>query len=443
MHNAQPGSEQAGSSAAELTEDLGAVSGPSKVGKYQILNELGRGSCGLVYRALDPFVAREVAIKLASNLGMRSAATPQAREEAFFAEARAAGRLQHPNIVLVFDAGSDQGLNYIVMEYVEGQTLGQVARQGMNPERLVQVSIECARALDYAHRADVLHRDIKPDNIMVRSDGVTKLMDFSIAALMRDQIVRPDSILGTPSYMAPEQVAGADIGPATDLYSLGAVMYRVLAGRPPHTAKTRDHLLQQIRTTPPKSLRTLRPELPARLTAIVDRLLAMEPKQRFGSGHELARELLKVYDQGASSLQRTPHEAERSALAVLEFCRDMTTVQIDELLAAGRIRRFTPGEWILQPDKPLSDLFLIVFGEVTVDERLAVRHRQSDVFGALALPGGTTQGLSARAETHGLLLQVSRASLEACSANCRTQVYMACCAQLKYHLSLLSALSGQ
>lgn len=427
---------------AESTEVLSDAGPTAKVGKYQILNELGRGACGTVYKAIDPFVQREVAIKIARRPASAGEAVQPGMVQEFFAEARAAGRLQHPNIVSVFDAGSEQGLNYIVMEYVEGMTVGQRLRENLPPEDVVGIAFDCAKALDYAHRANVLHRDVKPDNIMLRQDGMTKLMDFSIAALMQDQLALPDVILGTPAYMAPEQIAGEPIGPATDLYSLGAVMYKMLTGSPPHQAQDRGQLLQLIRTQRAHPLAITRPDLPEKLSAIVDRLLSLAPQQRFASGHELGQALLQVYDRRTVTLRRTPHSAERQALAAMDFCRDMTSGQIDELLAAGRIRRVRAGETILSRAQEDTDFYLIVLGQVRIENGFAMTLAQNEVFGTLALPGASSLGMSAVAQSDGLLLQVTREALEHCTPGCQVRVYQACCSELKYHLSIVGALSG-
>ncbi len=426
----------------ERTQPIVNESGiPAAVGKYQILEEVGRGACGIVYRGRDSFVQRDVAIKVSFS---EDAQPNPNLQKVFFIEARAAGRLQHPNIVAVFDAGIDRTTTYIVMEYVDGQTLGQLARSATPPtaEQIVKIAFDCAKALDYSHRADVLHRDIKPDNIMLRNDGVTKLMDFSVAALMQNQSVRPDVVLGTPSYMAPEQIRGKDIGPATDLYSLGAVMYRLLVGHPPHVAESQRELLNLIKSTPATPLDCVRPELPKMLCDIVDRLLSLDPADRFSSGHELALELLKVYDRRAAVLQRTPHEAERMALEALSFCRDMSPAEIDELLAAGKIRRVSAGDAIFHAGDTDTKLYLIVMGNVMLIGMTQITLTQSEVFGSLALPGAMAADCDALAASDGLLLEVERAALDACSDACRFRVYQACCAVLNYRVSLLAALSG-
>ena len=426
----------------DMVDPLSVDGPPASIGKYQILGPLGRGACGIVYHGRDPFVDRDVAIKVAHNtLGAPGAADSDLERE-FFVEARAAGRLQHPGIVAVFDAGSEKDMNYIVMEFVEGQTLGELGATEPTPERVVEIAFDCAKALDYAHRANVLHRDIKPDNIMVRKDGMTKLMDFSIAAVMQNRQFTQDVILGTPSYMAPEQIRGASIGPATDLYSLGAVIYRLLTGHPPHRATNRKALLQLIVNTPCQPLDEIRPDLPAPLCAIVNQLLAREPADRFQSGHELAMALLKVYDRRTVNLQRTPHSAERMALASLEFCRDMVPLEVDELLAAGRIRRVEAGETILRAGMEDEALHLIVLGEFVEMGGTPVIFGQSEVFGSLGLPGSQPVPNDVLARSDGLLLEVPRASLEACSEACRVRVYQACCAVLRYRVALISALSG-
>jgi len=207
---------------------------PDKVGKYEVRGELGRGSCGVVYKGFDPFVLRDVAIKiLAQDPAKFAAASVEQGRASFFTEARAAGMLQHPHIVSLYDAGIEGELCYIVMEYIDGDTLAPLCKRTgpRTPvERVIEIAFKCARGLDYSHSKGVLHRDIKPSNIMIARDGVPKIMDFSIAEITA-QPAKLGGIVGSPMFMSPEQVRAEALGPTSDLYSLGAVARRAAAGR--------------------------------------------------------------------------------------------------------------------------------------------------------------------------------------------------------------------
>ena len=205
----------------------GPDAGPQKVGKYELRGEIGRGSCGVVYKGFDPFVQRDVAVKVARHDPSKIASSTSTEESrhSFFVEARAAGMLQHPHIVGLYDAGAEVDLSYIVMEYIDGDTLMPMCKKSgtrMPVEQVVEIAFKCAKALDFSHGKGVMHRDIKPSNIMLTKDGVPKIMDFSIAEI-NAQPGAMGGVVGSPSYMSPEQVRAESLTPASDLYGLGAV----------------------------------------------------------------------------------------------------------------------------------------------------------------------------------------------------------------------------
>ncbi len=414
----------------------GAVQAGDHVGKYEILSELGRGNCGVVYLAHDPFVDRKVAIKLANPAPGASA--PSIAENEFLAEARSAGRLQHPNIVGVYDAGVHQGQHFLVMEYVDGRTLGQIPSDELSPSRVVEIAYDCARALGYAHRANVLHRDIKPDNVIVREDGTAKVMDFSIAAVMQNQKFRPGVVLGTPKYMAPEQIAGVTMGPLSDLYSLGAVMYYMLAGRAPHLASSRPELLRLIQCERAVPLRKRRPDLPPRLDDIVDRLLELDPAKRYPSGDELATELLKVWDRRSGVKTQGQLSKPARRLAELPFAALMSPAEVEEFMAAGKVRTFSSGEVVAGKGHNSALIYVLIVGEIQLGEHPGVGLAPGHVFGHLGPPDETFPPLNARSITSGAVLEVSHEALEQCSVGCRFRVFQACTFML--HEQLLQCL---
>lgn len=410
----------------------GAVQAGDHVGKYEILHELGRGNCGVVYLAHDPFVDRKVAIKLANPAPGASA--PSVAENEFLAEARSAGRLQHPNIVGVYDAGVHQGQHFLVMEYVDGRTLGQIPGDELSPSRVVEIAYDCARALGYAHRTNVLHRDIKPDNVIVRNDGTAKVMDFSIAAVMQNQKFRPGVVLGTPKYMAPEQIAGVTMGPLSDLYSLGAVMYYMLAGRAPHLAKTRPELLRLIQCERAVPLRKRRPDLPPRLDDIVDKLLELDPAKRYASGDELATELLKVWDRRSGVKTQGQLSKPARRLAELPFAALMSPAEVEELMAAGTIRTFSNADVVAGQGRKSAFMSVLIVGEIQLGQRPGLRLSPGQVFGHLGPPQEPLPSIDAVGATPGALLELSFEALEKCSVGCRYRVYQACTFMLQEQL---------
>jgi hypothetical protein len=264
---------------------------PSSMGRYELLEPIGRGAMGFVYLGRDPKINRIVALKA---VDLAAEVEPDDLDEArknFLREAEIAGQLSHPNIVTIFDVGETEGLAYIAMEYLRGRHLSEFA----TPERLLPVPVvlellsRTADALDYAHARNIVHRDIKPANIMYDSvsDGL-KITDFGIARLIDVGRTRTGIVLGTPAFMSPEQLEGKNVNGHTDLFALGVSLYQLLTGQLPFRGASMTKLMFVIANEPHQSVTELRPDLPAYLNAIVDRALAKDPTERFQSGAEMA-----------------------------------------------------------------------------------------------------------------------------------------------------------
>ena len=206
-----------------------------KIDRYEILGELGHGAMGVVYKGRDPIIDRLVAIKTIRFDRLYEEQEIQGLKDRFFKEAQAAGKLSHPNIVTIFDVGEDRGLSYIAMEYVEGEVLSQYLLQDhlLPVDEVLEIIAQAAEALDFAHQRKIVHRDIKPANIMRTSEGQIKVMDFGIAKFPSSTLTQAGSILGTPSYMSPEQIRGEDLDGRSDLFSLGCILYELLTGVKP------------------------------------------------------------------------------------------------------------------------------------------------------------------------------------------------------------------
>ena len=271
-----------------------AVPDSQRLGRYHLEREIGRGAMGVVYLGRDTAINRMVAIKaipLASEFS--DAELVEARSR-FFREAETAGRLNHPNIVTIYDVGEERGLAYIAMEYLKGRHLSDYAKsdQLMEPRKVLEIIARTADALGFAHKPGVVHRDIKPANLMYDPGTDTlKITDFGIARLTGAGSTRTGIVLGTPSFMSPEQLEGRTVTGHSDLFSLGVSLFQLLTGQLPFTADSMTGLMQQIAEAPHPPLRAYRPDLPACVESIIDRALAKNPNDRFDTGAQMAAAL--------------------------------------------------------------------------------------------------------------------------------------------------------
>jgi predicted Ser/Thr protein kinase len=279
------GSANANASAAAETQRLG---------RYQLEREIGRGAMGIVYLGRDTAINRMVAIKaipLASEFS--DAELVEARSR-FFREAETAGRLNHPNIVTIYDVGEERGLAYIAMEYLKGRHLSDYAKSDslLEPRKVLEIIGRTADALGFAHKQQVVHRDIKPANLMYDpGTDILKITDFGIARLTGAGSTRTGIVLGTPSFMSPEQLEGRTVTGHSDLFSLGVSLFQLLTGQLPFTADSMTGLMQQIAEAPHPPLRAFRPDLPACVEGVIDRALAKNPDARYDSGAQMAAAL--------------------------------------------------------------------------------------------------------------------------------------------------------
>jgi serine/threonine-protein kinase len=297
---ARPAAERAAAKQASPAARAAVPATPplhQRLGRYQIDRQLGRGSMGAVYLGHDPKIGRQVAIKtMALSAEFDGAELTEARAR-FFREAETAGRLQHRDIVTIFDAGEDQGLAYIAMEYLKGHDLQRytAAPQLLPVPTALHVVARVAEALAYAHSQGVVHRDIKPANVMVDpGDDSVKVTDFGIARITDSSRTRTGMVLGTPSFMSPEQMAGRRVDGRCDLYSLGVMLFQLLTGRLPHQADSMAKLMYQIANDPAPDVRSLRPELPEALANAVALALEKRPEVRYADGRQFAADLRTI-----------------------------------------------------------------------------------------------------------------------------------------------------
>ena len=292
----------------------------SKVGRYEIVDELGRGGMGVVYRANDPIIGRIVALKTV-RLSSESAGISHAELlERFQNEARAAGRLTHPNIVVVYDAGEDHGLYYITMELIDGKSLQAVLEGGrkLTVQRAVLLMEQICSALEFAHRRGVVHRDIKPANIMLDREDHVKITDFGTAKILQYGTQQKTNAIGTPGYMSPEQIKGRGIDGRSDIFALGVMLYEMLTGRRPFQGEDVASVLYKILNEEPPPPHKVDPSIPAGVSSTIMKALSKSANMRYESCIELLDDLQNYRPGGVAAKPKAAAQGEHPAAAVRE-----------------------------------------------------------------------------------------------------------------------------
>jgi eukaryotic-like serine/threonine-protein kinase len=297
-------------SRAPETEAVAASNVPENIAKFRIIRELGRGSTGIVYLAHDPSHDREVAMKVYPL--ERGAEQEQIARSMFLSEARLIGKLQHPHLLPIYDAGEEEGRCYIVTEYMrDARTLAAHCQMGslLAIETVLGVMFKCARALHHAHTCGVIHRDIKPSNILLTPERDVRIIDFGIALVAGSQVEHIEGIAGSPFYMSPEQVQNLPLTNRSDLYSLGAVMYELLTGSRPFKASNLERLLHRIVYATPPPIHTLNKEVPEDVEVVVAIAMQKNPGTRYKDGLDFAAELSRVHQRLCGESARIEDQA--------------------------------------------------------------------------------------------------------------------------------------
>ena len=365
------------------------ASAQKKLGKYELIRELGRGSTGIVWLAADPFAQRQVAIKVATPEILKDPVKGRLYTHLFLNEASLAGKLNHPHIVQIYDAVVTDKLCYIVMEYVAGSTLETVCQPGhlLPLDQVVEIGFKCTRALEFAFRLGITHRDIKPANILLTPEGDIKISDFG-AALVNHSDRTQVSGVGSPAYMSPEQVQEEPLDHRTDIYSLGVVLYELLAGQRPFQASSDYNMIYQIINSTPTPVEQLRPDIPAALARIVRRAMARELDQRYPSWAEFSRDLAEVAREELSGPSQNFPDAEKfDSLRRLPFFRDFSDVELWEVLRFADWSRVKPGQRIIRDGEKGNFFCFLVQGELTVTKQGKMLNllTPGDCFGEMAV----------------------------------------------------------
>ncbi|HUQ74265.1 MAG TPA: serine/threonine-protein kinase, partial [Burkholderiales bacterium] len=338
------------------------------IGKYPVQREIGSGATSRVYLARDPFADRNVAIKVFLFDKQADEAQERMMHKSFVAEASLAGKLNHPHIVDIYDAVVEPGRSYLVMEYVPGTTLEAYSDVAtlLPVGKVVEIIFKCVRALEYACRHGIIHRDIKPGNILLSEAGETKVSDFG--ASFQQKVLDTTQItgVGSPAYMSPEQIRMETLTHQTDIYSLGVTMYRLLTGRLPFTASTQAALMYAILNTDPVRPAKLRPELPGLLDAVVMKALEKDPGARYQSwldfGKDLGQAFASLRQSGA-----TVSDSERfTKLRDFPFFADFNDVALWELVRIGAWKAIGPHTTLIREGETGDNFYFLSEGEVDV-----------------------------------------------------------------------------
>jgi serine/threonine protein kinase len=398
---------------------------PTKIGKYNILSELGRGATAVVYLGEDQFNDRKVAIKVVTpdeGMGVEEA---RRFEKLFLNEAAMVGKMSHPNIVGVYDAVIEGENRYIVMEYVGGGSLKKFCTEtNLLPVRqAVLIIFKACRALDYAFQNGVIHRDIKSANILLSERDDIKISDFGTAQISQATHTQIDGFVGSPAYMAPEQINEEPPSAQTDIYSLGVTMYELLAGRLPFQASNSVAMINKILNDTATPLKSIRPDIPDELVAIVEKAMARDPAKRYPAWYAMARDLADTFPQLEKYSFEISSAEKFNALRKLDFFRDFRDSELWEVLRGAVWENHSREQSLLLEGDVGHAFFIIVSGQVKVikDDKLLNVLKDGDCFGEMAYLSGDkarrTASIIAVSEVQ--LLRIQDVQLEQLSDACQ------------------------
>jgi serine/threonine protein kinase len=402
------------------------------IGKYPLLREIGAGATSKVYLARDPFAERDVAIKVFLFDKDADGEQERMKHKSFIAEASLAGKLAHPHIVEIFDAVVEPGRSYLVMEYVPGTTLeahADVSRL-LPVSKVVEIIFKCIRALEYAHRHGVIHRDIKPGNILLSETGETKVSDFGASFQQKLQETTQISGVGSPAYMSPEQVRLEPLTHQTDIYSLGVTMYRLLTGRLPFSASTQPALTYAILHTEAQRPAKLRPELPGLLDAIVMKAMEKNPSARYRSWLDFGKDLSQAFASLRLAGATVSDSEKFTKLRDFPFFADFNDVALWELIRIATWKAIGPQTVLIREGETGDNFYFLVEGEVdvTLFSKLLATVKAGRCFGELLYFAERSQRRTSTvtARTPITVMEVKADAMRAATDACQAAFNKAC-----------------
>jgi tRNA A-37 threonylcarbamoyl transferase component Bud32 len=398
------------------------------VANYPIVRKLGEGATSEVFLCQDTFRNREVAVKRIFPEALRDPVRGRLFRKLFFTEASLAGKMQHPHIAQIYDAGIGEDSGYIVMEFVPGGTMERFcAPENLLPiEQVVDIVFKCTRALAYAHMQGVTHRDIKPGNILYAATPTdVRIGDFGLALNVGAETTQITGV-GSPAYMSPEQIREELVDHRTDLYSLGVVMYQLLTGQLPFRGTNKFSMIYQITQYDPPPPSALRREVPASLDRIVRRAMQKEAAKRYTSGDEFAEDLIAALRAGLGQAEEVFGDADKfAALRSMRFFAPFADQELWEVIALGLWERVRPGAELVREGDPGDFFCVLIDGEmrVTKNKKLLTVLGPGECFGEMAYlsVNGRERGASVSAGSDARILRIGVADLERATVVCRSK----------------------
>jgi serine/threonine protein kinase len=415
-----------------------------KIGKYQVIKKLGEGASSKVYLCQDPFANRAVAIKVVFPDTLTDAENRNLFKKLFITEASLAGKLGHPHIVQIYDAVVDEGMSYVVMEYVDGGTLEPHCNPGalLPVDKIVEIIFKCSRALDFANRAGVIHRDIKPANILLHGETDIKISDFGSALMTTGEVTQVSGI-GSPAYMSPQQIKEHPLTLHTDIYSLGVVMYQLLTGHLPFQASNNFSMMYQITNVEPQPPSSLRPEIPPAVDRIVHKAMQKELEQRYQDWKAFSYDLAEVF-RGEETAQKKEEFADSekfNTLRGLPFFSNFSDAELWEVMRVSGWEYCKPGKALIFEGETGDFFCLLASGEVKVIKqgRLLNILNAGECFGEMAYisrAGGSVRSADVVTLSDSRVITIRNDDLDRASDICRHKFDRAFMAILVDRLSL-------
>jgi eukaryotic-like serine/threonine-protein kinase len=387
----------------------------SMVGRYEIIGKLGQGSMGVVFLGRDPYINRHVGIKISRPASDVKGEKADRYREKFFLEAQSAGRLVHPGIVTIYDAGMYKDFCYITMEYVDGPSLQKnCAKDSLFPvSKVVEVIFAVCHALDFAHKQGVVHRDIKPSNILIGKAGEAKITDFGIAQVKTEQ-TGSKGIIGSPSYMSPEQVKEGPVDDKSDIFSLGCVFYEMLTGEKAFSGENYFSVMYKITNEEPSPIPELRPEVPEILWKITRKALSKNPVERYQSCLDFAYDLRVALRGLKGGAKADKIDTIVDYVHGVPFFGNFSKDQVREILNVGNIIKVRRGK-VLMTEGEIDDTFYIILsGKVAVNKgsRTIAFLTRGECFGEMSYLSGQLRAATVVAETDCILMKISGTLLD-------------------------------